>query len=77
MQGRSPLCIIVVPTAECNADCMYCFMHHRPLRMSLETVERLFGQALEYCLQQGHDSLTFFWQGGEILVLEPDWFLQV
>lgn len=47
-------------TNQCNCRCIYCFTHHNPRRMSLET----FKQAIVFCKKElGIEQGTFF--GGE------------
>ncbi|MBM3301750.1 MAG: hypothetical protein FJY85_17590, partial [Deltaproteobacteria bacterium] len=68
--------IIFVPTARCNCDCAYCFQERSQANLSMEEVSTLFGRAAGYLSRSGVRRVDVYWQGGEIMVLSPDWCLE-
>lgn len=71
------LSVVMLPLTECNARCRYCFVPFGgpPRRMSLDEVEHIFGELLLTMTERGYTRLDLYWQGGEILLLEPAWFV--
>ncbi len=68
--------IIFLPTYECNAQCTYCFETKKPARMSLADLSIIFRRICAYLSQCRVKSVDIYWQGGEVMVLPPDWCLE-
>lgn len=68
------LSLILLPTNKCNVACEYCFeektadfMTHDQLAL---TVEKL----LDHMEHQHIPELIIYWQGGEVMIMQPEWF---
>ncbi len=68
------LSLILLPTNKCNVACEYCFedktadfMTHDQLAL---TVEKL----LDHMELQRIHELIIYWQGGEVMIMQPEWF---
>jgi radical SAM protein with 4Fe4S-binding SPASM domain len=68
--------VILLPTAECNVACTYCFEHKEPHRLSLERLPALTGQLLDHIEHEGIEECEIYWQGGEVMLMGPAWFVQ-
>jgi uncharacterized protein len=68
------LSLIVMPTLRCNADCQYCFERKNSDVLSPKLLSLFLWKLRPYLEQAEIDSLTFYWMGGEVLTLNPDWF---
>ncbi|MDF1858914.1 MAG: radical SAM protein [Verrucomicrobiales bacterium] len=66
--------VILLPTAECNVACEYCFEYKEPLRLSLEALPALTESVLAHMEQEGFGECEVYWQGGEALIMGPDWY---
>ena len=66
--------VILLPTAECNVACDYCFEHKEPHRLSMETLPRLTGQLLDHIEHEGIVECEIYWQGGEAMIMGAAWF---
>jgi radical SAM protein with 4Fe4S-binding SPASM domain len=75
MSGRS-FSLVLLSTLQCNAACDYCFETRAPDRLTLERLTVLITRVLDYLDDQAADTLTIYWQGGEALLLPPDWYEQ-
>ncbi|MGL4400883.1 MAG: radical SAM protein [Luteolibacter sp.] len=67
--------VILLPTAECNVACSYCFEHKEPHRLSLLLVPLLTKQLLDHLDHEGIDECEIYWQGGEAMIMGPQWFV--
>ena len=67
--------VILLPTAECNVACSYCFEHKEPHRLSLLLVPLLTRQLLDHLDHEGIDECEIYWQGGEAMIMGPQWFV--
>jgi uncharacterized protein len=70
----SELSIIMVPTTKCNLDCLHCFEERSDRVMSHAELRTVFRKISEYANRQAIGAVTFYWQGGEVLLLGPAWF---
>ena len=70
---RDPLSLILLPTLTCSAACDYCFEHKSNARLTLAQLSKMVGKVLDYLDERGIDSLSIYWQGGEIMTLSPTW----
>lgn len=68
--------VILLPTAECNVACTYCFEHKEPHRLSLLMVPLLTKQLLDHLEHEGIDECEIYWQGGEVMIMGPAWFVE-
>ncbi len=65
------ICLTICPTMGCNFDCPYCFEHHKPGKMSLQTQQDTVSLAERMLDVSGSKRLRVEWFGGEPL-LAPD-----
>ena len=68
--------VILLPTAECNVACTYCFEHKEPHRLSMLMVPRLTNQLLDHLEHEGIEECEIYWQGGEAMIMGPAWFAE-
>jgi uncharacterized protein len=66
--------VILLPTAECNVACEYCFEHKEPHRLSIVLVPLLTRQLLDHLEHEGIEECEVYWQGGEAMIMGPAWF---
>ncbi|MCM8594888.1 radical SAM protein [Accumulibacter sp.] len=74
MNGGGQLALILLPTLQCNAACSYCFERRTRDRLSLEGLRVLIERVLEYMAGRRLASLAIYWQGGEAMLLPPEWY---
>lgn len=75
MSGRA-FSVILLPTAECNAACDYCFEHKDAHRLSLAMLPVLTARLLDHMQREGFGECEIYWQGGEVTLMGPGWFAQ-
>ena len=68
--------VILLPTADCNVACDYCFEHKEPHRLSLLLVPLLTRQLLDHLEHEGIEECEIYWQGGEAMIMGPAWFVE-
>jgi uncharacterized protein len=68
--------LILLPTLRCNADCDYCFEVKTNDNLSLDRLALLLEKFLNYMDEDGIQNLTIYWQGGEVMMLPPEWYEQ-
>ena len=66
--------LILLPTNECNVACDYCFEDRTSDFMSLAQLQIVIDKVLDHMERKAIDALTIYWQGGEVMLLSPDWF---
>lgn len=66
--------VILLPTLACNVACDYCFEVKSPIRLSPADLGRLTDRLLDYMEAMGTEDAEIYWQGGEALLMGPDWF---
>jgi uncharacterized protein len=66
--------VILLPTAECNVACTYCFEHKEKHRLSLPRVPELTAKLLDHLDHEGIEECEIYWQGGEAMIMGPAWF---
>lgn len=76
MTTTGHLALILLSTLKCNAACEYCFEHRTPDRLSLNGLRILIDKVLDYMEVKALAALTIYWQGGEAMLLPPDWYEQ-
>ena len=70
------LSLILLPTLSCNADCDYCFEVKTNDSLTLDRFALLLEKVLAYMNEQAIQKLTIYWQGGEVMMLPPEWYEQ-
>ena len=73
MSGRV-FSVILLPTAECNVACDYCFEHKEPHRLSMTLLPLLTRRLLDHLEHEGIEECEIYWQGGEAMIMGPAWF---
>src|SRR5678815_751873 len=53
--------VILLPTAECNVACTYCFEHKEPHRLSMLLVPLLTRQLLDHIEHEGIEECEIYW----------------
>ncbi|GAK53183.1 radical SAM domain protein [Candidatus Moduliflexus flocculans] len=66
--------LILLPTLECNVACDYCFERKSGDALSLDNLDILIEKTLDYLEERHIEHLTIYWQGGEVMVLPPEWY---
>ncbi len=73
MSGRV-FSVILLPTAECNVACDYCFEKKEPHRLSMLLLPLLTSRLLDHLEHEGIEACEIYWQGGEAMIMGPQWF---
>jgi uncharacterized protein len=68
--------LILLSTNQCNAACDYCFEDKTRDRLTLDRLRTIVDKVLAHMDEHRIDSLTIHWQGGEAMLLSPDWYRQ-
>ena len=66
--------IILLPINKCNVACEYCFEDKTDDRMSLDQLRLVMTKVFDHMDEAAIRALTIHWQGGEIMLISPDWF---
>ncbi len=66
--------LILLPTNKCNVACEYCFEDKTDDFMSHEKLSVVIDKLLDHMERKAIASMTIYWQGGEIMLLPPNWF---
>jgi uncharacterized protein len=66
--------VILLPTAECNVACEYCFEFKEAHRLSMVMVPLLTQRLLDHMEHESLDECEIYWQGGEAMIMGPAWF---
>lgn len=66
--------LILLPTLQCNAACEYCFENKVADQLSHERLDILSERVFDFLEEKQVDKLTIYWQGGEVMVLPPQWY---
>lgn len=69
-----PLSLVLLPTLACNAACDYCFEEKSPVYLSLGDLARITDSVLGHLEVVGAPRAEVYWQGGEALLLGPEWY---
>ena len=75
MSGRT-FSVILLPTAECNVACEYCFEFKEPHRLSLENLPAMTKSILDHMDQEDFAECEIYWQGGEAMIMGPAWYVK-
>ena len=73
---KSHFSLVLLSTLQCNADCEYCFENKTTDRLTLGQLAEMIRKVLDYMVEKSLASLTIYWQGGEAMLLPPDWYEQ-
>ena len=68
--------LILLSTNQCNAACEYCFEDKTRDRLSLEQLQLIVDKVLDHMDAHHIGALTIHWQGGEAMLLPPQWYQQ-
>jgi len=71
---RNHFSIILLPTNKCNVNCEYCFEDKTDDRMSLGQLAIVMRKVFDYMDEASIHALTIHWQGGEAMMMPPEWF---
>ncbi|MBK1650206.1 radical SAM/SPASM domain-containing protein [Rhabdochromatium marinum] len=74
MINGNQLSLILLATNACNAACEYCFEDKTSDSLSLERLQLIIAKVLDHMAAQGMRVLSINWQGGEAMLLPPDWY---
>lgn len=66
--------LILLPTNRCNAVCDYCFEDKTKDRLGLEQLQLIIDKVLDHMDACGIGALSIHWQGGEAMMLPPNWY---
>jgi uncharacterized protein len=66
--------LLIKPTLDCNAKCIYCHSLKPVTRMSLELVETIFRKWAAFCDKEGIDELSINWHGGEPMIMGASFY---
>lgn len=73
MKGRC-FSVILLSTNQCNAACDYCFEDKTSDRLSLERLRQICDKIIDHMVGERLGALNIHWQGGEAMLLPPDWY---
>lgn len=68
------LSLILLPTNKCNVACEYCFEDKTADFMTHDQLSLTIEKLLDHMEQQSIDELIIYWQGGEVMIMQPAWF---
>jgi len=68
--------LILLPTLRCNAACDYCFEKKAGSDLTIEQLKQLISEVSDYMEQNDAKELLIHWQGGEVMMMTPQWFEQ-
>lgn len=70
----SAFSLILLPTSDCNVACDYCFEEKAPIRLSQNDLSRFTTSILDHMETIGAEEAEVYWQGGEALLMGPEWY---
>lgn len=68
--------IVFLPTDKCNAQCLYCFEARRGDSVSLQDLSVIYQRIAGYLSHCRVQEVEIYWQGGEVMMLSPEWCLE-
>jgi radical SAM protein with 4Fe4S-binding SPASM domain len=71
---KPPFSLILLPTLRCNARCEYCFETRTGEELTLDRLTIVVGKAIDHMEARMIDTLSIYWQGGEVLTRSPEWY---
>jgi len=66
--------LLIKPTLDCNARCIYCHSLKPVTRMSLELVGTVFRKWADFASREGIDELSINWHGGEPMIMGASFY---
>ncbi len=69
--------LLIKPTLDCNARCIYCHSLKPLGRMSLGLVETIFEKWAPFATKQGVEQLSINWHGGEPMIMGAPFYKAV
>jgi len=72
--NASPFSLILLPTLRCNAACDYCFEKKSGSDLTIGQLKYLISSVFDYMEQDDARELSIHWQGGEVMMISPQWF---
>src|ERR1700730_6623626 len=66
--------VILLRKSECNVACDYCCEHKEPHRLSPALLPLLTRRLLDHLQSEGIAECEIYWQGGEAMLMGPEWF---
>jgi uncharacterized protein len=69
-----PFSLILLPTLNCNADCDYCFEKKTERHLPLDQLSIVVQKVMDHMKHNHIETLSIYWQGGEVMTLPPEWF---
>ncbi|NEV64330.1 radical SAM/SPASM domain-containing protein [Thiorhodococcus minor] len=68
--------LILLATNQCNAACEYCFEDKTRDHLSIERLGLIVDKVLDHMDAHRIGAPTIHWQGGEAMLLPPQWYLE-
>ncbi|MGO9118671.1 MAG: radical SAM protein [Desulfomonilaceae bacterium] len=69
--------LLIKPTLDCNARCIYCHSLKPLNRMSIELVETIFRKWALFSAKEDIERLSINWHGGEPMIMGPSFYKAV
>ena len=66
--------LILLPTNKCNVACEYCFEDKTADFMTHEQLSIVTEKLLDHMEVMSISTMTVYWQGGEVMIMQPEWF---
>jgi radical SAM protein with 4Fe4S-binding SPASM domain len=73
--NRRIFSVILLPTSDCNVACDYCFERKEKHRLSTTLLPLLTARLLDHLENEGITECEIYWQGGEAMIMGPEWFV--
>ena len=73
--NRRVFSVILLPTSDCNVACEYCFERKDKHRLSTNLLPLLTSRLLDHLENEGIMECEVYWQGGEAMMMGPEWFV--
>ncbi len=73
--NRRVFSVILLPTSDCNVACEYCFERKEKHRLSTNLLPLLTTRLLDHLENEGITECEVYWQGGEAMIMGPEWFV--
>lgn len=73
--NRRIFSVILLPTSDCNVACDYCFERKEKHRLSTTLLPLLTARLLDHLENEGITECEIYWQGGEAMIMGPEWFI--
>ncbi len=78
MLNNKEFSLIMIPTTDCNCDCLYCFQgKKRKDKLHESEFEIICEKLVRHLKNKGVNKIHFYWQGGEVMILGTDYFYNI